>query len=200
MRNPVHFEQRSGWPWWAHLGFSATFLAAVVPFLELAQGKMWGQGDAMPIWAALLCLALGLGLPVAIYCFLGQLRVRVLDDGVEAAWGISELIRKTIPFREIRKAEAVTYSPVAEFGGWGIRAGSGGKRGWSVRGNRAVRIHLLDGTVFYLGSQAPERLLSWIQSVGRGKMGGGSQETEGADGGSKEAHGRGLLPNERIGT
>lgn len=190
MENPIHFEQRSGWPWWVHLAFSVTFLAAVIPVLELAQGKTWGQGDAMPIWAALLCLALGFGLPVAIYSFVGQLRVRVLDNGVEAAWGISEVIRKTIPFREIRKAEAVTYSPLAEFGGWGIRAGLGRKRGWTIRGNRAVRLHLLDGTVFYLGSQTPERLLSWIQSVGKGKMSGGSQETGGLDGGSKEFRGR----------
>jgi len=109
---------------------------------------------------------------------------------VEATWGISEVIRKTIPFREIRRAEAVTYSPLGEFGGWGIRAGMGGKRAWTVRGNRAVRLHLLDGTFFYLGSRRPGRLLSWIQSVGKGRMEDGSSETGDADGGSKEAQGR----------
>ncbi|MGW8266876.1 MAG: hypothetical protein ACWGSQ_10940 [Longimicrobiales bacterium] len=186
----VHFEQRSGWPWWAHLAFSVTFLAAALPLLELAQGKTWGQGDAMPIWAVILCLVLGIGLPVTIYFFLGQLRVRVLDDGVEAAWGISEVIRKTIPFREIRKAESVTYSPLSEFGGWGIRAGFGGKRAWTVRGKRAVRLHLRDGTLFYLGSQRPERLLGWIQSVGKGKMADSSGETSEADGGPRESPGR----------
>ena len=190
MDTRVHYEERSGWPWWAHLAFSVTFVAAVVPFLELAQGKVWGQGDAMPIWVAILCLCLGFGLPAAIYSFLGQLRVRVTDDGVEATWGISEVIRKTIPFREIRRAEAVTYSPLGEFGGWGIRAGMGGKRAWTVRGNRAVRLHLLDGTFFYLGSRRPGRLLSWIQSVGKGRMEDGSSETGDADGGSKEAQGR----------
>jgi hypothetical protein len=144
----------------------------------------------MSIWVVILCLALGFGFPTVIYLFLGQLRVRVTDDGVEAAWGLSELIRKTIPYREIQRIEAVTYSPLTELGGWGIRAGMGGKRGWTVRGNRALRLHLTDGTLFYLGSQRPERLLSWIQSVGKGKMAGGSPETGGGDGGSRKAGGR----------
>jgi hypothetical protein len=190
MRAPVHYEERTGWAWWAHLGFSLTFISAVIPFLELAEGKLWGQEGGMPIWVVILCLVLGIGLPTAIYAFLGQLRVRITDRGVEAAWGLSELIRKTIPYGEIQRVEAVTYSPLTEFGGWGIRAGMGGKRGWTVRGNRALRLHLTDGSLFYLGSQRPERLLSWIQSVGKGKMAEVSPETGGSHGGSRKTGGR----------
>lgn len=190
MEARFHYEERTGWAWWAHLLFSVTFIAAVIPFLEMAEGKLWGQGGGMPIWAVILCLTLGLGLPTAIYLLLGQLRVRVTDDGVEAAWGLSEVIRKTIPYREIQRIEAVTYSPLGEFGGWGIRVGTGRKSGWTVRGNRALRLNLTDGTLFYLGSQRPERLLSWIQSVGKGKMAEGSHETGGSHGGSRKAGGR----------
>ena len=190
MRNTTHYEERSGWAWWAHLMFSATFVAAAIPLLELAKGKVWGGADAMPVGVAILCLALGVGIPGAIYLFLGQLRVRVTDPGVEAVWGIAEVIRKVIPFRDVRKVESVTYSPLGEFGGFGIRMGLGGKRAWTIRGNRAVRLHLTDGTLFYLGSQRPERLLSWIQSVGKGKMGDGGPETDRRGGGSTEAEER----------
>jgi hypothetical protein len=87
-------------------------------------------------------------------------------------WGLAEVVRKKIPFQEIRELEAVTYSPLGEFGGWGIRVGANKKKAWNIRGNRAVLMHLTDGARFYLGSDRPERMVEWIRSVGKGKLGG----------------------------
>ncbi len=61
-------------------------------------------------------------------------------------------------------AEAVTYSPLGDFGGWGIRMGGNKKKAWTVKGNRALVLELKDGTRFYLGSEKPERILSWVTS------------------------------------
>lgn len=184
MKKGVHYEERTGWAWWAHLGFSIICLAAVFPLAELAQGKIWGQGDAMPLAGAIFCLSLGFGIPVAIYLFLGEIRVRVRGDGVEAAWGYSEMIRKWIPFGEIDSLEAVTYSPLREFGGWGIRAGRGGKTAWTTQGNRALCFFLRGRGQFWLGSKHPERLQSWVRSVGGRRMGTGRSETDVESGGS----------------
>ncbi len=184
MARNVHFEERTGWAWWAHVAVSLAFIAAAIPLVELAQGKVWGQDGAMSVGEAVLSLCLGLGIPGALYSFLGQLRVRVLDEGLELAWGLAEVVRKTIPFSEIERVEPVTYSPLAEFGGWGIRGGLGKKRAWTVRGNRALRLHLSDGALFYLGSRRPERLLGWVQSVGKNAMRSPGTETGNAEKGS----------------
>ena len=87
-------------------------------------------------------------------------------------WGIAGVIRKSVPYSQIRQASPVTYSPLSEFGGWGIRLGRGKKVAWTIRGNRALCLHLQDGTLFYLGSPHPERLLGRVVSVGKGKMAG----------------------------
>jgi hypothetical protein len=70
---------------------------------------------------------------------------------------------KHIPFSEIRKAEAVTYRPIRDYGGWGIRSGP---EGWAynVRGNRGVRIEYQDGNKFLIGSQKAEELEQAIRA------------------------------------
>lgn len=172
MASQIHYEEQTGWAFWVHLLISLTFVAAAIPLFELIQGKVWGQEGAMSVGAALLCLGLGLGIPGAVYLFMGRLRVRVLDEEIEVVWGTAGVIRKSVPFSQIQEVNPITYSPLSEFGGWGIRVGRGKKIAWTIRGNRALRLHLQDGTLFYLGSPHPERLLSWVLSVGKGKMDG----------------------------
>jgi hypothetical protein len=142
-----------------------TFLAAVFPLMELAKGNVGGGEGAMSVWEAGLLLFIGLGLPTAIYSFMGQLRTRVTEEGLDIRWGFSEIIRKKIPFGEIEGAEAVTYSPLGDFGGWGIRMGGNKKLAWTVGGNRALLLRLKDRTRFYLGSDKPERILQWVTSA-----------------------------------
>lgn len=164
MKARVLYEERTGWAWWVHVLVSLTLLAVVVPVTETLRGNVGGGEGAMPVWVAALCLCLGLGLPLAIYSLMGQLRTRVLRNGLDLRWGFMEVIKKQIPFEEIEAAEAVTYSPLGDFGGWGIRVGGMKKKAWTVRGNRALLLRLKDGTRFYLGSDKPERILQWVSS------------------------------------
>jgi hypothetical protein len=39
------------------------------------------------------------------------------------------------------------------------------KKAWTVRGKRAILLHLKDGTRFYLGWDKPERVLQWVTSA-----------------------------------
>jgi hypothetical protein len=98
----------------------------------------------------------------------GFLEAEIHQDGIRVRWGPFGLIQKFLPFETITKAEAVTYSPLMEFGGWGIRF-RGKKRAWTVRGNRAVRMELTSGKIFYLGSDRPERIAEWIRRTERKK-------------------------------
>jgi hypothetical protein len=69
---------------------------------------------------------------------------------------------REVPAGEIASAEAVTYRPIVEYGGWGIRVGG---RGWAynVSGNRGVFIRKKTGTGFLLGSQRPEELAGAVR-------------------------------------
>ena len=64
-------------------------------------------------------------------------------------------------FGQIEKAEALTYSPIKEYGGWGIRYGRKGKA-YNVSGNKGVLLTFRDGKRTMIGSQNHEVLCSVI--------------------------------------
>ncbi len=71
-------------------------------------------------------------------------------------------------WEEIESAEARTYRPVLEFGGWGIRIGAD-KRAYNVSGNRGLQLSLggrRSGQVL-IGSQHPEELAMAVVSAGK---------------------------------
>lgn len=72
------------------------------------------------------------------------------------------LFTRTIETREIESIHPVTYSPLAEYGGWGIR-GLGSKIALNARGNRGVLLGLSGGRTVLIGSQRPDELAQAIQ-------------------------------------
>jgi type IV secretory pathway VirB3-like protein len=74
-------------------------------------------------------------------------------------------VRRDIPLKDIIHWEARTYSPILEYGGWGIRTGLFRRRGGgalNARGNRGVQLRFADGKDLLVGSQRPEELAAAI--------------------------------------
>lgn len=178
MKYRAQYEERSGWPWWLHGLILLCVGAAWGPALPSLLGGGGDGSEAMSFEVAVLCVLLGVAIPAFLYGLFGQLRVRLMQEEVDISWGLSEVVRKKISYAKIQKAEAVTYRPIGDFMGWGIRMGMGKKLAWTIRGNRALLLHLEDGTRFYLGSNHPERLLLQLQAVAKGKMGGAATPDE----------------------
>lgn len=65
----------------------------------------------------------------------------------------------------IRHSEVRTYSPLKEYGGWGIRYGSNGKA-YNVSGNQGVQLEFRDGKRLLVGSQLPLELLNALRASG----------------------------------
>lgn len=73
---------------------------------------------------------------------------------------------RRIVLTDIAEATAITYRPLADFGGWGIRFGSQGTI-YSTAGNRAVRLVTRDGARVLIGSARPEALLDALGHASR---------------------------------
>ena len=103
----------------------------------------------------------GLIWPVLLVGLTGSLlcqKTTVTETNLTVTFGaLLPLYRRQIALREIASAEAVTYAPLADYGGWGIR-GRGRSIALNARGNRGVRLTLLDGRRVLVGSQQPEEL------------------------------------------
>jgi hypothetical protein len=86
-----------------------------------------------------------------------ELRADEIDVGLRGLWK-----RRRIPLAAVRSVKAVTFDPVAEFGGYGIRSGRGATA-YIASGNRAVELLLEGGRKVLIGSQDPELLAARIR-------------------------------------
>jgi len=130
-------------------------------YLQIVAGIPFGSNPA-PDWLMwVLLVVFGIGLPV----FFLLLRLEVLVGGGRLSYRMYPVHLKfrDISCREIAAAEAVTYRPLREYGGWGLRRGRGGYA-YTVSGGRGVRITLADGTSLLIGSQRAEVLAAALHS------------------------------------
>ena len=134
--------------------------STVVPFIiftwimveQLVTGHPVGNQpmpDAMAIGVWLGTGALTAGLLVLFAR--AALIVEVRRDGIWVQYK-GFRIKRLIRYDEIASFEAVTYSPIGEYGGWGIR-GMGKNKAYNVKGNRGVRLRFHDGSQLLVGSQ-----------------------------------------------
>ncbi|MCY4351879.1 MAG: DUF6141 family protein, partial [Gemmatimonadetes bacterium] len=70
--------------------------------------------------------------------------------------------KEAIPFSEIAKCDARQYSPIKEYGGWGIRYGTKGMA-YNVSGDHGVQLELTNGKRLLIGSQRSEELTKTIK-------------------------------------
>jgi hypothetical protein len=147
-------EQRFRQPWlWAAVVAAA--LAAWLPLLLLVVDDH-REGPAWSAW--LLAIGIGVGLPVLFA--LARLRVDVYDDRVVIRY--RPFTTRTISFDQVVSADAVTYRPVREYGGWGIKGWSRQKVAYNMGGNRGVLITLADARTVLIGSACAEDLAAAI--------------------------------------
>jgi hypothetical protein len=112
--------------------------------------------------SALIAGVLAFG--ILIELVFGGLKVELFNDKMRISLGRVGWIRKVVSYDTIERIEPVTYRPIREFGGWGVR-GFGQKQAWTASGNRALVLHRTDGSQLYVGSPHPERLAERVRSV-----------------------------------
>jgi hypothetical protein len=73
---------------------------------------------------------------------------------------------RKIAWNSVAKCEVVTYQPVSQYGGWGIRAGKNGKV-FSVSGNRGLQIVLRTGERILIGTTKANELSMAINNFNK---------------------------------
>jgi hypothetical protein len=128
---------------------------------QLVFGKPWG--DRAMSDAGLVMLVLFLT-AVIIWLYKTQLVTEVRGEGVQVQFKWFWRPR-LIPLSTIHSYEVVTYRPLADYGGWGIRYGFNGGKAYTSSGNRGVQLEFKDGGRLLIGSQRPEELAHAIEQA-----------------------------------
>jgi hypothetical protein len=132
---------------------AALVVVAIVTVVELVAGRpaqFWLVGIG-PLVAGV----------VAVLLSLSHLDVDVTDGGVTIAFRYVWPARR-IAFSEIVGLGIRRYSPLLEYGGWGVRLGPKGW-GYMTSGDEGVQLRLRKGLPVLIGSARPRELEAAIR-------------------------------------
>jgi len=151
-------EQKFTQKWiWLLVGLIAIF--AWVAFVEqIILGTPVGTHPAPDIIVWILLALFGVGLP---WLFL-KLKLVTRLEADRLVIRFRPLIIRAIPLADITSCEAVTYRPLRDFGGWGIRFSPKLGRAYNASGNKGVQLVLKDGKRVLIGSQKARPLAEAI--------------------------------------
>lgn len=171
MTEAVFREVQKFRQWWLWLlllpgVLVVTGIMAYGMVVQLALGRPWGDEPMSDAGLAVVgSLTIVLLLLVVLGLYSMKLVTEVRDDGVYISF--FPLYRRRIAFQDILRCEPATYSPLGEFGGWGIRWNPWKGLAYSASGNTGVRLELVGGRRVLVGSQRAGELARTIQ----GKLG-----------------------------
>ena len=102
---------------------------------------------------------------MVIWLFLAsKLETVVKRDGLFVRFYPFHLRQRKIPLEDVVNFRSVTYRPIWNYGGWGMRFARGG-RAYNVSGREGVRLEFNNGKHLLIGSQRSEELAAAIESL-----------------------------------
>jgi hypothetical protein len=146
-------------------------MAHEAAFHEVQRFRQWWLWTLLGV-VTLVSVGTGgpLGVVIAgtIVVFMWALRLvtEVRDDGFYVRFVPFHTSFRRVPWTAIESVESVTYRPLREYGGWGIRLRPGALA-YNVSGSRGVFLTRPDDRDLLVGSQRPDELATAIREAMR---------------------------------
>ena len=166
---PLYREQQrfASWGRWVvALAFAApATVLGYGTYQQFVLGRPWGDrpiSNDLLIALDLVVIIVG---SITVWIFTaGRLDVTLTRDRLDV--NFFPFRHKRIPLADILSAQPRTFSPLAEYGGWGLRwSVLGNGWGYFLRGNRGVQLVLRDRSKMLVGSQQPDQLSAAIHQA-----------------------------------
>ena len=91
-----------------------------------------------------------------------KLKTRIDEEGVDYQMNLFHWNKRAIPWSEIDQIYVRQYSPMREYGGWGMRYGRNG-RAITMHGKYGIQIVKKDGKRILIGTEQPESVTRILQ-------------------------------------
>ncbi|WP_135306088.1 DUF6141 family protein [Haloarcula amylovorans] len=142
-------------------------MSQTIPFREVQRFRQWWLWLLLGIVSLVSFVSGGpVGIVIAgsIVVFLWSLRLitEVRDDGLYIRFVPIHRSFRRVPWTDIESVESVSYRPLREYGGWGIRWRSGAIA-YNVSGSNGVFLTKRDDRGLLIGSQRADELAAAIQ-------------------------------------
>jgi len=159
-KEQILFEESQGfnqwWIWAIILGAMGVSIYINIQTIQMA--------DSLFNWTNFSLIISVFIIPVLFY-FL-RLKTRIEENGIYIRFIPFHLKEIFIAWDQLENCSVRTYSPLGEYGGWGIKYGLGGAgKVYNVSGNQGLQLVFKDGSRLLIGTQKPEELQEVIKKI-----------------------------------
>jgi hypothetical protein len=148
-------SQRVREPW------AVVVVGAVALLFWLGLVGAIAKGEVAPAHAVLVAL-FGVALPAMVAAM--HLVTEVRADGLYVRYAPFHLAPRRFAWADLASMQVRRYSPVGEYGGWGLRRGRGGWA-YNVSGDVGLQLVTKDGRRVLVGTREPDALWAAITRV-----------------------------------
>ena len=154
--NPTFSETQRFDKWWHYMLAGLPAAIVIVSFLFLQFDIMSTKNNQK---ASLLASIIPILLSVLAFIWFRYIKLNTTIDetGISVQFKGIPFCKKKIAWSEIQSLTITEYSPLSDYGGWGVRYSIAGK-GWcyNVSGKIGISIMQSNGNPFLIGTQKPE--------------------------------------------
>lgn len=170
MANEILFTERQRfkqwWLWLILLGINGLFLFGV--FKQVVSGQQFGDKPMSNIG---LLITAGLTILLTILFLNFRLDTLIKKDGIYVRFFPFHLKFKYYAWEKLTKSFVRQYSPIAEYGGWGLRYGFLGKgKAFNVSGDKGLQLEFIDNKKLLIGTSKPDELTEALKRIGQLKQ------------------------------
>ncbi len=170
MANETLFTERQRfkqwWLWLILLGINGLFLFGV--FRQVIGGQQFGDKQMSNIG---LLITTGLTILLTILFLNFRLDTLIKKDGIYVRFFPFHLKFKYYAWEKLKKSFVRQYSPIAEYGGWGLRYGFLGKgKAFNVSGDKGLQLEFMDNKKLLIGTSKPDELTEVLKRIGQLKQ------------------------------
>ena len=151
--------------WWIVLALGSTVPTMLFSIYALYQKTVNGiqVGDAM-----LIILPFFMGIMIWVFFSL-KLEVWIDQDGIHYRFYPLISKNKIISKEEIQRYEIRKYSPLLDYGGWGIKKRFKWGRAYNVSGNIGLQLYLKTGRKVLFGTQRSQAIIYAMDEMMKSK-------------------------------
>ncbi|MFN5030837.1 MAG: hypothetical protein ACK5FX_01340 [Flavobacteriia bacterium] len=150
------------WIWLILLSINGILIFGV--FKQVIGGQQFGD---KPAGNTELLIISGLLLLLTLLFFIFRLDTIIKEDGIYVRFFPFHIKFKHFHWDSISKSFVRQYSPLTEYGGWGLRLGLFGKgTAFNVSGNKGLQLEFTDNNKLLIGTNKPDELIETLHKIG----------------------------------
>jgi len=163
MNNKILFTEnqqfRQVWLWVILIGVNT--ITIIGAYRHISGGKAFGSpfitGNIFTLVLILLVTAL---------IFIVRLETTIKQDGIYIRFYPFHIKEKKYTWDTVAEASVRKYSPILEYGGWGIRRGMSGKgSAYNISGNMGIQLLFKSGEKLLIGTQKPDEVTAILHQI-----------------------------------